>query len=68
MVILGGVGTLWGGVLGAFTLLVLEEVVAAYTVHWQFYVGWVLLAIVLYAPKGLVGLVRRAAGRDGASR
>ncbi len=68
MVILGGVGTLWGGVLGAFTLLVLEEVVAAYTVHWQFYVGWVLLAIVLYAPKGLVGLVRRAAGRGGASR
>jgi branched-chain amino acid transport system permease protein len=68
MVILGGVGTLWGGVLGAFTLLALEEVVAAYTVHWQFYVGWVLLAIVLYAPKGLVGLVRRAAGRGGASR
>jgi branched-chain amino acid transport system permease protein len=68
MVILGGVGTLWGGVLGAFVLLALEEVVAAYTVHWQFYVGWVLLAIVLFAPKGLVGLLRRAAGRDGASK
>jgi branched-chain amino acid transport system permease protein len=62
MVILGGVGTLWGGVLGAAVLLVLEEVVSAYTVHWQFWVGWVLLAIVLYAPKGLVGLIRRAAG------
>lgn len=68
MVILGGVGTLWGGVLGAFSLLALEEVVAAYTEHWQFWVGWVLLGIVLYAPKGLVGLIRRAAGRDGASK
>jgi len=75
MVILGGVGTLWGGLLGAAALLVLEEVVSAYTVHWQFYVGWVLLAIVLYAPRGLVGLVERAAsalrgrgGSDAAAR
>jgi len=70
MVILGGVGTLWGGLLGAAALLVLEEVVSAYTIHWQFYVGWVLLAIVLYAPRGLVGLVERLAavlrGRVGA--
>jgi len=69
MVILGGVGTLWGGVLGAAALLVLEEVVAAYTVHWQFYVGWVLLLIVLFAPRGLVGLMggllRSIRGRDG---
>jgi branched-chain amino acid transport system permease protein len=57
MVILGGVGTLWGGVLGAAALLVLEEVISAYTVHWQFYVGWVLLLIVLFAPRGLVGLL-----------
>ncbi len=56
MVILGGVGTLWGGVLGAVCLLLLEEVVAAYTVHWQFYVGWVLLAVVLFAPRGLAGI------------
>jgi branched-chain amino acid transport system permease protein len=64
MVILGGVGTLWGGVLGAAGLLLLEEVVAAYTVHWQFYVGWVLLAVVLFAPRGLVGLLARLRPRD----
>ena len=60
MVILGGVGTLWGGVLGAVALLVLEEIVTGYTIHWQFYVGWVLLAVVLFAPKGLAGVLRRA--------
>jgi len=56
MVILGGVGTLAGGLWGAIVLLTLEDVIAEYTVHWAFYVGWVLLAVVLFAPKGLGGL------------
>ena len=70
MVILGGVGTLWGPLIGAAVMLLLEEVVSAYTVHWQFYVGWVLLAIVLYAPRGLVGLIDRVrpGRRDGGGR
>jgi len=61
MVIIGGVGTLFGGALGALALLVLEEVAADYTTHWQFYVGWILLAVVLFAPRGLMAL---AAGRS----
>jgi branched-chain amino acid transport system permease protein len=56
MVIIGGVGTLFGGALGAVALLVLEEVSADYTTHWQFYVGWILLAVVLFAPRGLMAL------------
>ena len=61
MVILGGVGTLAGGLWGALLLLTLEDVFAEYTVHWQFYVGWILLAVVLMAPKGLAGLFQRRA-------
>lgn len=56
MVILGGVGTLAGGVWGALLLLILEDLIAEFTVHWQFYVGWALLAVVLFAPRGLAGL------------
>ena len=56
MVILGGVATLWGGVAGAAVLLLLQEVLAAYTEHAEFWVGWVLLAVVLFARRGLVGL------------
>jgi branched-chain amino acid transport system permease protein len=56
MVIIGGVGTLFGGALGALALLVLEEVAADYTTYWQFYVGWILLAVVLFAPRGLMGV------------
>lgn len=56
MVILGGVGTLMGGVWGAVVLLALEDVVAEYTVHWPFYVGWALLAVVLWSPRGLASI------------
>ncbi|MGE0311853.1 MAG: branched-chain amino acid ABC transporter permease [Lautropia sp.] len=66
MIIIGGVGTLWGGALGALTLLVLEEIAADFTTYWQFYVGWILLAVVLFAPRGLSGIRwRRAATFNG---
>ena len=57
MVILGGVGSIWGGSIGALVLLLLEEVLAAYTEYWQFWTGWVLLAVVLFARRGLAGLL-----------
>jgi branched-chain amino acid transport system permease protein len=56
MVILGGVASVWGGVLGATTLLLLEEVLASYTDHGDFWTGWVLLAVVLFTRRGLAGI------------
>lgn len=57
MVILGGVGRFWGGVLGAVALVLLEEVFHSATVHWQLFVGLVLLAVALFASRGLSGLL-----------
>ena len=62
MVILGGVATVWGGLVGAAVLLLLQEVLGTYTEHWEFWTGWVLLAVVLFARQGLVGLLQRRAG------
>jgi branched-chain amino acid transport system permease protein len=59
MVILGGVATVWGGVAGAAALLLLQEVLGAWTEHWEFWTGWVLLAVVLFARRGLVGMLAR---------
>ncbi len=59
MVILGGVGHLYGGVIGAAVFLLLEEVLSTHTIHWQFGLGAVLLAVVLLAPNGLMSLWRR---------
>ncbi len=58
MVILGGVGHLYGGVLGAIVFLLLEEVLGHYTIHWQLGLGAVLLGVVLLAPNGLTSVGR----------
>ena len=58
MVILGGVASIWGGVLGAAVLVILQETLSAYTPHWEFWTGWVLLAVVLFARQGLAGVLR----------
>jgi branched-chain amino acid transport system permease protein len=63
MVILGGVATVWGGLAGAAALLLLQEVLSAYTTHWEFWTGWVLLAVVLFARGGIAGLAATLAGR-----
>ncbi|MGZ5205674.1 MAG: branched-chain amino acid ABC transporter permease [Caldimonas sp.] len=63
MVILGGVASLWGGVLGAALLVILQETLSAYTTHWEFWTGWVLLAVVLFARHGLAGWLARAMRR-----
>ena len=56
MVILGGVGSLWGGVLGAMALLLVQEVLSAYTPYFEFWTGWAILAVVLFARHGLAGM------------
>jgi branched-chain amino acid transport system permease protein len=63
MVILGGVGHRFGGFLGAAVLLALEEVLSGYTIHWQLALGVLLLAVVLWAPRGLAALAPGGAPR-----
>ena len=57
MVILGGMGTLVGPVIGALVLLLLEDVLSAWTTHWQMVLGPILVLVVLFAKRGLVGLL-----------
>jgi len=63
MVILGGMGTLLGPVLGAAVLLIMEEVLIAYTEHWMALLGPFLILVVLFARRGVWGLL---AGRESA--
>jgi branched-chain amino acid transport system permease protein len=57
MVLLGGMGTLFGPVLGAATLLLLEEFLSVYTEHWMVYLGPFLIVVVLFAKRGIYGLI-----------
>jgi branched-chain amino acid transport system permease protein len=63
MVILGGVGQRYGGVLGAIALLGLEEALGLMTEYAHLYIGLALLAVVLFAPRGLAGLAEFRARR-----
>jgi branched-chain amino acid transport system permease protein len=65
MVILGGMGTLGGPVLGAAAYLLLENVLSAWTVHWQVILGPLLVLVVLYARGGLWSLLPGGGRRDG---
>lgn len=56
MVVIGGTGLRWGGALGAFAWIVLEEVCKHFTEYWHLPLGLLLLLIVFLAPRGLVGL------------
>jgi branched-chain amino acid transport system permease protein len=72
MVILGGMGTIAGPLFGAAALLLLEDLLQGWSLlpklvhqYWQFYLGVVLVLVVLFAKRGLAGLLRGGKERDG---
>lgn len=57
MVILGGLGSLFGPLIGAIVLLQLEDLIAHFTQHWQLFLGPILILVVLFARGGLLGIL-----------
>lgn len=57
MVVLGGIGTVYGALLGAFALLGLEEVIKLFTEHWMAILGPVIVLIALLGKAGLAGFL-----------
>ncbi len=65
IVILGGIGSLLGPILGALAYIALEEVLSAWTTHWMIFLGPLLIFIVLFARSGLWGWIGgRESGHD----
>ncbi len=59
MVILGGMGSLFGPVLGTIAFLLLEEALSQVTEYWALIMGPILLLIVLFARGGIDGMLGR---------
>ena len=59
MVILGGMGTLFGPVIGAVVYLLLEELLSQITEYWALIMGPLLLLIVLFGRGGIMGVLGR---------
>ncbi|MDW5318375.1 branched-chain amino acid ABC transporter permease [Rhizobium sp. PL01] len=64
MVILGGVGTLFGPFLGAAVFIVLETILSSWTENWQLGLGLILLLVVLYTQGGVQALIERFARKS----
>jgi branched-chain amino acid transport system permease protein len=56
MVILGGMASTAGPVLGTFALLVIEEILKSWTEHWQVVLGPLLVLSVIFFRRGLAGI------------
>ena len=59
MVILGGMGTLFGPVIGTVVYLLLEEFLSQLTEYWAIIMGPLLLLVVLFGRGGIMGLLGR---------
>lgn len=57
MLILGGIATTAGPLLGALALLVVETLLAGWTQHWQVILGPLLVLSVLFFRRGLAGML-----------
>jgi branched-chain amino acid transport system permease protein len=57
MIVLGGMGTVLGPVVGALALIVFEEILTSWTTHWMIVLGPAIVLIVLTAKKGIYGYI-----------
>lgn len=61
VLILGGIGTLSGAVIGAAGFVVLKHWAASWTDHWHLIIGLLLIAVVMAGGRGVFGLIQRRA-------
>jgi branched-chain amino acid transport system permease protein len=59
MLILGGLGSLYGAVVGAFAFVGLQELYSSLTTHWQLLLGATIVALVVFLPGGLASVAGR---------
>ncbi len=58
MTIVGGMGTLLGPILGAVIFILLQDTLSRQTSHWSLIFGGIFMFFVIFAPKGIIGLIR----------
>jgi branched-chain amino acid transport system permease protein len=63
IVLAGGPGTLWGSLLGAGAIVLLEDTISSYWERWNIVMGFLYIAVVIFVPGGLMQLLRSASGR-----
>lgn len=55
MSVLGGINQFFGPLVGAVSIILIEDIVGAYTEYWSLIIGVIILVMVIVFPKGIVG-------------
>ena len=58
MTVIGGMRTFWGPLLGAAVFVMLQDYISSMTVNWMSFVGAIFVLVVLFFPRGLLGMRR----------
>jgi branched-chain amino acid transport system permease protein len=61
MAVLGGMRSFWGPLIGAAIFLVLQDYISSETQNWMSFIGLFFVLVVLFFPRGVLGIIRRKA-------
>jgi branched-chain amino acid transport system permease protein len=59
MAVLGGMRSFWGPLIGAAIFVTLQDYVSSQTENWMSFVGLFFVLVVLFFPRGILGMIRR---------
>ncbi|QXX73763.1 branched-chain amino acid ABC transporter permease [Methylovirgula sp. HY1] len=63
MAVLGGMRSFWGPLIGAAIFVVLQDYVSSLTQNWMSFIGLFFVLVVLFFPRGVLGILRRKAAQ-----
>lgn len=59
--VMGGMRAFWGPLVGAVLFVALQDYISSMTVNWMFFVGLTFVSVVLFFPRGLMGMLQKKA-------
>jgi branched-chain amino acid transport system permease protein len=63
MAVLGGMRSFWGPLIGAAIFVALQDYVSSQTENWMSFIGAFFILVVLFFPRGVLGLIKRRPAR-----
>ncbi|HSR11523.1 MAG TPA: branched-chain amino acid ABC transporter permease [Thermodesulfobacteriota bacterium] len=60
MAYIGGTGFFWGPLIGSGIFVYLSEYLSSFTDRWEFILGMIFIFVVLFAPRGILGTIRKS--------
>ena len=63
MAVMGGMRAFWGPLAGAALFVILQDTISSMTVNWMSFVGLIFVLVVLFFPRGMLGIFQKGTGK-----